>query len=166
MRRSTGSARNGGYGVIEILVALTLIVVAVVLTGRVIITTLALVGGGTRDYQRAARVRTQATEWVQAAAEYTQKLGFAEVVSRCGASPCVVPPGDPPVGASAPFDVGPALPQGFQCGRIRLSDWDGPGGFDPATLRLITIELYRGGADCSDLGPTPFATAYTGVAAR
>lgn len=144
--------------------ALTLIVVVVLLTGRVTISTLALVGRGNADFQRAARARSEAAEWIQAVTEYARKVGLAQSAGACTGTPCriVIPAGDPPAGAPPPFNQAPALPRGFGCGRLTLTDWDGPGGVDPSTLRLLTVELFTG--TCTD--PQPFLTAHTGVAAR
>ncbi len=156
-------SRQDGLSAVELLVALSLVVLVVVFTGRVIVTTLALLGRGTGDVHRAARARSEAAEWIQAVTEYTRKVGFAQAVAACTGSPCqiVVPAGDPPTGAPAPFDRAPGLPRAFQCGRLTLWDWDGPGGRDPATLRLLTVEVFR---QCNDAAP--FLTAQTGIAAR
>ncbi len=148
-----------GLSTIEVLVALVLIVLVVVFTWRIIGSSLALLGSGNQGYQRAARVRTQATEWIQAIHEYTRSRGF----SVCGTVPCTfwIP------AASGPYSQAPALPAGFLCGRVVISDWDGAGPVDPAQLRLVTIDIFRARTICDDTGVGgPFLTAQTGMATR
>lgn len=150
-----------GFTTLESLVALLLIVVVVVLTGRVIVTTLTLVGRGAND-ELGARLRSQATVWTQGVAEYTRKLGFAELVAECPSVPCSIPL---PAGAGSRYAQAPALPRGFQCGLVRIADWDGAGGRDPSTLRLVTVEIFTNCPGGAPGGP-PFLIAHTGVAAR
>lgn len=155
MRQRAGA----GLSTIEVLVALVLVVLVVVFTWRVIGSSLALLGSGNQGYQRAARVRTQATEWIQGIHEYTSGRGF----SVCGTVPCTfwIP------AVSGPYSQAPALPAGFACGRVVISDWDGGGPVDPAQLRLVTIDIFRARTACDDTGVgNPFLTAQTGMATR
>ncbi|MDQ7858241.1 MAG: hypothetical protein QN174_09080 [Armatimonadota bacterium] len=158
-----GRPRAGapGFTTLESLVALLLIVAVVVLTGRVIVTTLTLVGRGAND-ELGARLRSQATAWTQGVVEYTRKLGFPALVAECPTVPCSIPL---PAGAGSRYAQAPALPLGFQCGVVRLADWDGAGGRDPSTLRLVTVEIFTNCPGGSPGGP-PFLIAHTGMAAR
>lgn len=152
--------RENGISTLEVLVSLVLIALVVVFTWRIIGTTLAMLGSGNRGFQKAARVRTQATEWIQAVDEYTRSQGFGV----CATAPCTfwIPT------SPGPYAQGPALPVTFPCGRIVIDDWDGPTGpVDPATLRLIRIDIYRSITSCSDAGVgTPFLSAQSGIASR
>ncbi|MDR7521126.1 MAG: hypothetical protein QN168_01555 [Armatimonadota bacterium] len=162
MGRTPCRRQHAGFTTLEVLIASLLIVMVVVFTGRVIVGTLRLIGRGNSDEQQGARLRTQATVWVQAVTEHTRKLGFAQLDAACPTVPC-----DFRVPASpGPYAQAPALPGDFSCGRILLRDWDAAGsGADPSAVRLLTVELYR--VACSDLdGAAPFTVAHTGVATR
>jgi hypothetical protein len=151
--------REAGFSTLEVLISLILIVLVVVFTWRTIGATLALLGSGNRSDQKAARLRTQASAWIQGVAEYTQArdVGFAS----CATVPCSF---WMPTGA-APYNQGPALPASFQCGHVVVDDWDGSGAVAPADLRLITVEVYRVRSSCTDAGMgTPYLTAHTGAA--
>lgn len=160
--------QSRGLTVLETLVAVLLIVLVVIFTGRTAVTTLSLIGRGKADDEHGARARSQAITWIRATSEFARKVGFDSLVAAC-ATGCKIPPGDPPVGATSPFDKGPALPEGFQCGRVLLSTWSSPLPSpppSPTALRGITIEVYRGGTGCADIGPDPFLTGHTAMAAR
>jgi hypothetical protein len=150
-----------GFTTLESLVALLLIVFVVALTGRVIVTTLTLVGRGTTDEQHGARLRSQATVWIQGVSEYTRRLGFPALVAACATVPCAV---TLPAGSGA-YAQAPPLPLGFQCGVVRLSDWDGAGGVSPAAVRLVSVEIYTSCPGGAPGGP-PFLVGHTGIAAR
>jgi len=159
-------ARGGGFTTLEVLMALVIVVMVVVFTGRVIVTTFALIGRGESfTGERAARARSQAVAWVQAATEYTRKVGFDEVVANCcsfwiSASTATYPYG----GAGRPD-----LPTGFQCGHVQVSDaltppWPGA---DPNAVRLVTVEIFRVKAACADGGPEqPYISHQTAMADR
>lgn len=149
--------REAGFSTLEVLISLVLIVLVVVFTWRTIGATLALLGSGNRNDQKAARLRTQASGWIQGVTEYTRDLGF----DACGTMPCSfwIPAG------TAPWSQAPALPPGFQCGHVFIDDWDAGGPVSPADLRLVTIEAYRVRSSCTDAGSgTPYLTAHTGMA--
>jgi hypothetical protein len=151
--------REAGFSTLEVLISLVLIVLVVVFTWRTIGVTLALLGSGNRSDQKAARLRTQASAWIQGVAEYTQArdVGFAS----CAAVPCSF---WMPTGA-APYNQGPALPANFQCGHVLIDDWDAGGPVNSADLRLISVEVYRVRSSCTDAGVgTPYLSAFTGVA--
>lgn len=163
--------RGGGFTTLEVLMALVIVVMVVVFTGRVIVTTFALIGRGESfDGERAARARSQAVAWVQAATEYTRKVGFDEVVANCcsfwiSASTATSPYDD----ANAPGVPAFNLPTGFQCGHVQVSDaltppWPGA---DPNAVRLVTVEIYRVKAACADGGPEqPYVSHQTAMADR
>jgi len=160
---------GAGFTTLEVLMALVLVVLVVVFTGRAIVTTFALIGRGESfDGERAARARTQAVAWVQAATEYSRKVGFDDLVLNCCSfwisSSTATSPYDDGAG-------GPAvdLPTGFQCGHVQMSDGVTPPwpGADPNAVRLVTVEIYRVKASCSDGGPEqPFISHQTAVAKR
>lgn len=170
-----GGRSDSGFSILEVLVALTLIVFVVLATGRLIVTTLGLIGRGAGDSSQAARARSEATAWIEATTEYTGRAGFSALIAAaaCGGNAdCSfwVPAGAPPSGADVPYDRGPALPAGFQCGRVRLQGW-GPtptGSSDPvhpSNLRLITLEIYTSISTCGPGGTgTPFLAAHSGLA--
>ena len=164
MRGVRHGRRSAGFTTLEALVAVFLIVLVVVFTGRVIVTTIALIGRGNTADQHGARVRSQATVWIQAVTEYTRKVGFDELSApaTCPTVPCEfrMP------AVSVPYAGAPALPRGFRCGILRLSDWDGAGPVAPTELRLMTVEIYE--ADCAVVTPTttPFMAAHSGIARR
>jgi hypothetical protein len=148
-------------------VAVILVALVVVFTGRVIVTALSVVGRGRTEVQQGARARSEATVWVQSTTEYIRKIGFAamNVSPPCAAGPTVpceywisvTPP-------SGPFAQAPALPASFSCGHVLLSDWDGAGGVNPDDLRLVTIEIFRGTGCPTGPSDAPFLQAHTGVA--
>ncbi len=166
--RQARASASRGLTVLETLVAALLIVLVVIFTGRTAVTTLSLVGRGRADDEHGARARSQAITWIRATSEYARKVGFDSLVSACALG-CTIPPGNPPSGATSPFDRGPALPTGFQCGRVLISAWTSPLPSPPpsqAALRRITIEVYRGGTSCGDVGTTPFLAGHTAIASR
>lgn len=153
--------------------SLMLVVMAVVFTGRVIVTTFALIGRGECrassfscfDGERAARARSQAVAWVQAAAEYTRKVGFDGLAVNCCSFWISA------ATATSPYDGPgrPALPVGFQCGHVQVSDavippWPGA---DPNAVRLVTVEIFRVKAACADGGSEqPYVSHQTAIADR
>jgi len=149
---------ENGISTLEVLVSLVLIALVVIFTWRIIGATLAMLGSGNQTFQKAARVRTQATAWIQGVNEYTRGRGFGAIT--VGTYWIPTSPG--------PYAQAPSLPTGFLCGRIEVSDWDGPGGpVTTDTLRLVRIEIYRTITTCSAGGVgTPFLVAQTGIAAR
>lgn len=159
---NAGRRRDWGFSTLEVLISLMLIVLVVVFTWRTIGATLALLGSGNRDYQKAARLRTQTTGWIQAVTEYTRQVGFTAVPIGSFWIPQTLS------SATPPYNGGPALPVGFQCGHVIIADWDGGGPVNPADLRLVTVEVYRVRPTCSDSAPpgTPYLSARTGIANR
>jgi hypothetical protein len=156
--------REAGLSTLEVLISLVLIVLVVVFTWRTIGATLSLIGSGNQADQKGARLRTQASGWIQAVTEYTWDLGFGAGACTSASLPCSF---WIPAGAS-PYDQGPALPPGFQCGHVVVDYWDGIGGsVDPAVLRLVTVEVYRARSSCTDAGVGgPYLSAHTGIANR
>lgn len=149
-----------GISTLEVLVAVVLITMVVVFTWRIIGSTLAMLGSGNRGFQKSARVRTQATEWIHAVNEYTRRPGGFGVTA-VGTYWIPTSPG--------PYSQGPLLPPGFSCGRVIIANWAGiPGPADPTTLRLVTVEIYRTVSTCGPGGPgtSPFIFAETAIAAR
>lgn len=163
MRGVRHGRRSAGFSTLEALVAVFLIVLVVVFTGRVIVTTIALIGRGNAADQPGARVRSQATVWIQAVTEYTRKVGFDALGAACPTVPCAFPM--PAV--SGPYAGAPSLPRGFRCGVLRLSDWDGAGPVAPTELRLVTVQIYEAACPGGVLPVTPpFMAAHTGIARR
>ncbi len=163
---------NSGYGVstLEVLIALVLVVLVLLFTGRVVAATLTLIGRGNNDDQRAARARTVGAEWIRSVSEYTRRLGFGPVADGIAnvctnVLPCVFTIRPAPGGADAPYSAGPALPRGFSCGRVTVAEWQGE---DPARLLQVNIAIYRQGTDCADVGTLdpPFLVGQTGLAVR
>lgn len=158
---------NSGFTVAEVLVALTVIAFVLVATVQLSVSTLRLIGRRDSDYQKGARSRSEAVAWIQAATEYTQKLGFDTLTPACSSFPCSfwIPPTIS--SAPAPYNQGPALPAAFVCGRVLLSDWDGSGPLTIAQLRLLTVEVYSVRTLCSDSGVgSPFLGAQSAMASR
>jgi hypothetical protein len=177
--RRCGAARPRGFSTIEALVALTLIAVVSLVswayTARVTnfsTVALGLLGEHSPTPQgQTARLRTIASEWVQAQLEYARQLGWEGLcVPAQGQTSCTdyVPSTDC-TGATAqgaPLSAGPAQPAEFPYGRIVVS-WDPHTPSDSAGtqyLQLVEVDVYRTQADCQ--GQTPFLTGYTSVSIR
>ncbi|MGH2454496.1 MAG: type IV pilus modification PilV family protein [bacterium] len=155
--------RQVGFSTLEVLVSLFLIVLVVTFTWRTIGVTLALLGSGNRSDQKAARLRTQASGWIQAVSEYTRAEDVGFGVCTALTPPCSywIPAG------GAPYSVGPTLPAGFQCGHVLIDYWDPGAPAEWASLRLVTVEVYRARSSCTDAGVgTAYLLAHTGVAVR
>ncbi|MDR7482745.1 MAG: hypothetical protein QN183_03915 [Armatimonadota bacterium] len=167
--------RAAGFTTFEVLLAAVVVALVVAFTIRVVVATLGLVGSSERDPQHGARARSQATEWIQAAIEYSRAVGFDALrrAPTCAAltalSPCHfwIPPAVD--SADRPFDLGPALPSGFDCGHVQLAQWSAspPPGGDLDNLLSLTVEVYRSRTSC-DAGGTgqAFMTAQTAIARR
>lgn len=159
LRPHLARSPKSGFSTLEVLVAILLVALVVVSTGRVIVTTIALIGRGTVSDQQGARSRSQASAWIQAVTEYTRKVGFEALQAECPSVPCqiTVP------SSTGAYQEAPALPRGFQCGRVRLSRWDGSAVSEvaPENLRLITVEIYE--QSCVD---SPSLAAHTAIARR
>jgi Tfp pilus assembly protein PilW len=152
---------HAGFSSVEVLIALALFLVAVVATGQMIVATLALVGRGTSDAQQAARARSEGVIWIQAVTEYARKVGFNSLAASCPNLPCTFSIPADTATATPPFDRGPSLPGGLQCGRVTLADWNAS--VSATDLRLATVEVYRGTCPPSGL---PFMSANDAIGAR
>jgi hypothetical protein len=165
---------HGGFTTLEVLMALVLVTTVVMFTGRVIVTTFALIGRGECrtpqvncfDGERAARARSQAVAWIQAATEYSRKVGFDTLTT----SPNCCSFWISTASAASPYDGtgSPSLPAGFECGHLLLSNWNDPTNPpDPNTVRLLTVEIFRVKATCADGGAEqPYVSHQTAVADR
>jgi prepilin-type N-terminal cleavage/methylation domain len=165
-RAHLARSEKSGFTTLEVIVAVLLVALVVVFTGRVIVTSIALIGRGTVSDQQGARARSQASAWIQAVTEYTRKVGFETLQTECPSVPCQITPVPSPTGAYA---QAPPLPQGFQCGSVRLSRWDGTDPSDPevgpSSLRLVTVEIYE--QACGAIaGAAPALAAHTAIARR
>jgi len=162
--RSKSRLKHGGFSTLEVLIALVLVAMAVLFTGRVIVATLAVIGrGNTFQGEKPARSRSEAVVWTQAVTEYTRKVGLVTLTtppSSCCSFWISASSADPPYNGSG----SPVLPAGFRCGHVALASWEG---IDPNAVRLVTIEIYRVKATCADGGPEqPFIAIQTSIAAR
>jgi len=167
-----------GFSTIEVIVALTLIAIVslVSLAYTANVTSFSAVALGligehsTTPQQQTARLRTIASEWIQAELEYARQLGYEGL---CASSSCTlyVPSTDCTGGTAqvAPLSEGPAQPTEFPYGRVVVS-WDPNTPVDSSTtpstnyLQLVEVDLYRTSADCQN--QTPFVTGYTSVGIR
>lgn len=164
IRAHLARSPKAGFTTLEVIVAVLLVALVVVFTGRVIVTSIALIGRGTVSDQQGARARSQASAWIQAVTEYTRKVGFETLQTECPSVPCQITPVPSSTGVYA---QAPPLPQGFQCGRVRLSPWDGSNRPEvaPESLRLVTVEIYE--QACNAIGGTaPSLAAHTAIARR
>jgi prepilin-type N-terminal cleavage/methylation domain-containing protein len=170
--------RPRGFSIIEVIVALTLIAIVSLVswayTAQVrhfSAVALGLIGEHSSTPQnRTARLRTIASEWMQAELEYIRQLGYEGL---CTSASCTlyVPFTDCTGTAAqgAPLAEGPASPAQFPHGRIVVT-WDPNTPVDastaPATnyLQLVEVDLYDSDAGCQN--QTPFLTGYTSVAIR
>lgn len=170
--------RPRGFSTIEVVVALTLIAIVSLAswayTTQVRAFSLVALGliGERAPTPRTppARLRTIASEWMQAELEYARQLGYEGL---CASASCTlyVPFTDCSGTASqgAPLSEGPAQPTEFPYGRIVVT-WDANTPVDtsttPATdyLQLVEVDLYDSQAGCKN--QTPFQTGYTTVAIR
>lgn len=180
MRRGRGSRaglarrRAAGFTTFEVLLAAVVVALVVAFTIRMVVTTLGLVGSSETDPRHGARARSQATEWIQAAIEYSRSVGFDALRDACDTEPTALAPCHfwipPSVGsANTPFDLGPPLPFGFDCGHVQLAQWSDPPppGGDRNNLLLLTVEIYRSRTSCDADGTgQAFITARTAVARR
>jgi prepilin-type N-terminal cleavage/methylation domain-containing protein len=172
--------REGGFSMLEILVAIVLLTVISLASWSTINSTLALMGSTPSwKSQKTARLWTIAGGWVQAELEYAKQLGYG---GACGGPPCTIwvqmSGSNIQVSADncatwassvAPFSGGPALPTpDFPEGRIIITtDPNAP--TDPYSgssyLQDIEVDVFsRIQSNCTS--PTPYSSAYTAVGIR
>jgi hypothetical protein len=175
---STVNTSVRGFSTIEAVVALTLIAIVSLVswayTANVTsfsVVALGLIGEhSTAPQQQTARLRTIASEWIQAELEYARQLGYEGL---CASSSCTLyVPFTDCTGAAAqgaPLSQGPGQPTEFPYGQVVVS-WDPNTPVDASTtpstnyLQLVEVDLYRTQADCQN--QTPFVTGYTSVGIR
>lgn len=76
----TEGRRQAGLSMLEVLVALTLVVVVMLASVQLVTRVVAQIGSAeTALAERPARAKTRATQWVQAELEYLRSLGFVEL---------------------------------------------------------------------------------------
>ena len=171
-------ARPRGFSTIEVVVAATLIAIVSLAswayTAQVrsfSLFALGLIGEHSSTPQnQTARLRTIASEWMQAELEYIRQLGYEGL---CTSTSCTlyVPFTDctGTTAQGAPLSQGPAQPPEFPYGRIVVT-WDPNTPVDtsttPATnyLQVAEVDLYDSQAGCQN--QAPFLTGYTSAAIR
>ncbi len=164
---------------LEVQVAVVLLTVLSLASWATINSTLSLMGSKPSwTSQKAARLWTEASTWVQSELEYTKGLGYG---GGCSSTPCTIwvrTLTQPTVEVStdgcvtwsstaAPFSQGPALPGDFPWGRVVIAtDPNSPTDSytGASTLQLIEVDVFRTQPTCAS--PSPYATSYTSAGLR
>jgi len=155
-----------GFSLIEILIAALILAFVLVVSLRLNVAVLGMVGRTAPPELKPTRLRSTATAWAQAELEFLKQVGFD--------SACY--PGTPPCNFWSPNDCAgitstwpseaPDIPRDsngnpiFYAAHLAVEfDATGP----PNDLLLVRAELYRDPAEC---GGQPFLVAYTSLAGR